>query len=85
MTDFDPRPADGKSALASTGVWGGVAALLGLILPPVLASLHLTPEDAQAGAAAAGQVITAVGILVGIYGRWRAGQPITSVLPKKDI
>jgi hypothetical protein len=68
---------DTKPAIASTGVWGGVIALIGALAPLVLPAVGLkTAGDQQAAVAATAQLATGVGAALALYGRLRATKRI---------
>lgn len=83
MTQLEPLPTNGKAAVQSMTIWGALAGLLGVIVPPILAHLHVTPADAQEVAKDLGEIIAAVGSLVAIWGRTTAAKPITSIIKKE--
>lgn len=86
MTQLEPMPSGGKPAVQSMTVWGALAGLAGLLLPPLLIRLHLTPADANDAATYVGQIIGAAGGLVAIWGRTRGSAPlppITTVVKKE--
>ena len=62
----------GKPAVQSMGIWGGVIA----VLPAVLEAVDILKE--LPGAAA--PVISLVGGLLALYGRWNAKKPIKGVI-----
>jgi hypothetical protein len=86
MSNLEPV-GGGKPAVQSTTIWGAVAALLGVVAPPILAHFNVTAADAQQVAQIVGDIIAAVGSLVAIYGRASANvplPPITSVIKPKE-
>lgn len=66
-----------KSAFASKGVWGSLAAIAGVLLPVVLKAAKLddviAPQDVIN---VAGQVVAVVGAALALYGRITAKKRI---------
>ena len=68
---------DTKSPLASTGVWGAVAAIAGAAAPLLLHMAGISATaDQQAIAAAASQAVTLAGGLLALAGRLTATKRI---------
>jgi hypothetical protein len=87
MSLLDPLPAEGKPAVQSVTLWGALAALVGLIVPPVLAHYGVGSADAQEATKDLGDIIVAVGSLVAIVGRAKGNTPlppITSFFKKES-
>lgn len=68
---------DGKSAVASVGVWGSLLAFGGALL-----SLAQDPTIAYLIPLAWNPYIIAAGSIIALVGRLKASQKITSVIPK---
>lgn len=67
-----------KPVLASTGVWGSLTAIAGVLLPIGLKALKLDDVIAPADViAVAGQVMAGVGGLIALYGRITAKHKLT--------
>ena len=66
-----------KSAFQSTGVWGSLAAILGVVLPVVLKALKVDDTVASEDVInVLGQVVAGAGGLVALYGRITAKHKI---------
>lgn len=66
-----------KPALASTSVWGALAAIAGAAAPTLLAKAGVTSDtDQQAVVAAASQAVTLAGGLLALIGRLTATKRI---------
>lgn len=84
MTNLEPMPDTGKPATRSVTIWSTLTALLGVLVPPILAHFHVGSADAQEATGDLGNIIAAVGSLAAIYGRWTATKPITSITSQKE-
>lgn len=74
MTEFTST----KPALASTGVWGSLTAIAGVLLPVILKALKVDDVIASQDVInVAGQVIAGVGGLIALYGRLTAKHKLT--------
>lgn len=71
----------GKSALTSVGVMGPALAIIVLLLNQFVFKGNVI-SDADISSTI-DSVTTLVGLVTGIIGRWKASEPITSVLPAK--
>ncbi len=68
---------DTKSAIASTGVWGGVIALLGALAPLALTAVGVkSAADQQAVVSTSLQIIAGAGAALALYGRLTATKRI---------
>jgi hypothetical protein len=71
---------DTKPAIASTGVWGSLIALFGVLAPVILSAVGVTaPVEQAATLSAATQLVTGVGAAVALYGRLTASKKISGV------
>lgn len=62
-----------KSILLSKTVWGVIIGVLGILLP----KFGLMPLDDAAADMLAGEIVSAIGALLAIYGRIKAVKKIT--------
>jgi hypothetical protein len=68
---------DTKPAVASTGVWGSVIALVGVFAPLVLSAVGVkAATDQQAVVATGLQLATGLGAALALYGRLTATKKI---------
>jgi hypothetical protein len=71
---------DTKPAVASTGVWGSLIALAGVLAPVLLNAVGVKTPDAQAAAiTTVTQLATGIGAAVALYGRLTASKKISGV------
>jgi hypothetical protein len=69
-----------KPAIASTGVWGGLIALIGAFAPILLTAAGIkAPADQAATINTVTQLATGVGAAVALYGRLTATKSISGV------
>jgi len=68
---------EGKSALASIGIWGSLLSIV-----PVLLDTALDLGTIGALGPHSAAIVAGVGGLISLYGRLTATKKITSVLPK---
>ena len=77
-------PIVAKPALASSTIWGGIAAVAGVALPPLLSKIGVTPSDAAAGSQLLGSLVSAAGGLLAIWGRSKATTIISGLFKTKS-
>ncbi|QYJ00764.1 hypothetical protein KUV46_15755 [Thalassovita mediterranea] len=75
MTILSPKLSGlGKHPLASRGIWGGIVALVSLIAGGF--GYVITPEEQEALVVGLSGLGALIGVVIGIYGRWKATKVI---------